>query len=65
MNNRDDLAWRTSSKSAGANCVEVALHNDHVHVRDSKDPNGPMLTVDRTAWRAFIAFVKETDLGDS
>jgi len=65
MNNRDGLAWRTSSKSSGGACVEAAPHNDHVHVRDSKDPDGVMLTFDRAAWGAFLAFVKETDLGDS
>jgi hypothetical protein len=64
MNNWDDLDWRTSTKSAGGNCVEVAPHNHHVHVRDSKDPDGPMLTVDGAAWRAFLASIKETDLGD-
>lgn len=64
MNNRDELAWRTSSKSAGGNCVDVAPHNDHVHVRDSKDPDGPMLTVDRAAWQAFIAFVKATEIDE-
>lgn len=64
MINRDELDWRTSSKSAGGNCVEVAPHNDHVHVCHSKDPDRPMLTVDRATWRAFIEFLKEIDLGD-
>ncbi|HEX9999715.1 MAG TPA: DUF397 domain-containing protein [Actinoplanes sp.] len=64
MNNRDDLAWRTSSKSASGNCVEVAAQAGQVYVRDSKDPDGPMLAFDREAWRAFIAFVREADFGD-
>ncbi|GAA2707130.1 DUF397 domain-containing protein [Actinoplanes palleronii] len=54
MNDRDDLVWRTSSKSGGGACVEVALDGNHVHVRDSKDPGGPVLTFDRPVWRAFI-----------
>jgi Domain of unknown function (DUF397) len=52
-----DAAWRTSSRSAnGGNCVEVARNlPGAVAVRDSKDPDGPTLTFDRAAWRAFIA----------
>ncbi|MFE7531761.1 DUF397 domain-containing protein [Kitasatospora sp. NPDC057542] len=30
-----------------------------VPVRDSKDPNGPALVFPATAWRAFIAAVRE------
>jgi hypothetical protein len=37
--------WRKSSKSnTGANCVEV--RNDLAAIRDSKNPDGPTLTVD-------------------
>lgn len=59
MCNRGDLTWRTSTRSAGGNCVEVAAHGDHVHVRDSKDPDGPMLTVDLQAWRDLVTFAVE------
>jgi hypothetical protein len=39
--------WRKSSKSnTGANCVEV--RHDLAAVRDSKNPDGPALTVDLT-----------------
>jgi hypothetical protein len=39
--------WRKSSKSdTGAQCVEV--RNDLAAVRDSKNPDGPTLTVDLT-----------------
>jgi hypothetical protein len=53
--------WRKSSRSGdnGGACVEVArnLHGV-VAVRDSKNPHGPVLTVDSAGWRAFIADVK-------
>ena len=50
--------WRKSSHSGsqGGNCVEVAAHPRAVHVRDSKDPDGPMLTFTTDAWAAFTAF---------
>jgi len=53
--------WRKSSRSAGnGNCVEVALRNDLVGVRDSKEAGeGPVLLFNGAAWRSFIESVKE------
>ena len=55
------LAWRkaTRSTSNGGNCVEVARNLPGiVAVRDSKDPHGPVLTLEAAGWRDFIADVK-------
>lgn len=51
--------WRKSSYSAdeGGQCVEVAAHPAAVHVRDSKNPEGPALSLPPTAWAAFTALV--------
>lgn len=53
--------WRKSRYSSGngGNCVEVALVGDTVAVRDSKDPNGPVLTFTRAEWAAFLAGAKD------
>ncbi|MBD9725829.1 DUF397 domain-containing protein [Streptomyces sp. NPDC013978] len=55
----DQLAWFKSSHSdnEGGDCVEVALSHARltVHVRDSKNPTGPTLTLPAPAWAAFIA----------
>ncbi|MFD8840616.1 DUF397 domain-containing protein [Streptomyces griseofuscus] len=53
-----DLRWFKSSYSGaeGGDCVEVATSRGTVHVRDSKAVTGPALTMDRTAWAAFIGF---------
>ncbi|MFD3612010.1 DUF397 domain-containing protein [Streptomyces atroolivaceus] len=50
--------WRKSSYSSeqGGACLEVATHPTAVHVRDSKAPEGPTVTVAPTAWSAFAAF---------
>ncbi len=37
----------------GGNCVEVAHTTNRVEVRDSKDPDGPRLTLTVTAWRTL------------
>lgn len=57
---RSAAAWRKSSRSGAANnCVEVADNLPRVvAVRDSKDPDGPVLVVARVAWAAFAAGVK-------
>ncbi|MFF3290676.1 DUF397 domain-containing protein [Streptomyces sp. NPDC003023] len=51
-----ELAWFKSSHSGaeGGDCVEVATGATTVHVRDSKDLNGPMLTVSPRAWAGFV-----------
>ena len=53
--------WRKSSYSGngGSNCVEVARDLPcTVAVRDSKDPHGPVLSMEPADWREFIAEVK-------
>jgi hypothetical protein len=49
--------WRKSSYSGseGGDCVEVAPCPHAVHIRDSKNPAGPILTLPPTAWAAFTA----------
>ncbi|WDZ87401.1 DUF397 domain-containing protein [Micromonospora cathayae] len=46
--------WRKSSHSGdeGA-CVEMAVIPPTVAIRDSKDPDGPVLLFAPTAWAAF------------
>ncbi|WP_406331701.1 DUF397 domain-containing protein [Streptomyces sp. NBC_00203] len=55
----DELKWFKSSYSDGEGgaCVEVALPTPHttIHIRDSKNPTGPELTVTAPAWTAFIS----------
>ncbi|MFJ9432877.1 DUF397 domain-containing protein [Streptomyces sp. NPDC101490] len=50
------LSWHKSSYSSGdsGDCVEVAACPSTVHVRDSKNPDGPQLTLDPTAWTKFL-----------
>lgn len=49
------LTWMKSSYSAGdgGQCVEVA-RTTHVHVRDSKRADGPMLSIGPAQWAAFV-----------
>ena len=56
QNLSDDLAWFKSSYSGseGGNCLEVAAHTSVIHIRDSKNPSGPVLTVSPGSWAAFL-----------
>jgi hypothetical protein len=56
------LRWRRSSYCSSGSCVEVAREPREVHVRDTKDPEGPSLVVSVEAWREFVASVKRGDL---
>jgi len=53
--------WRKSSYSGGngAACVEAAGGiSGMIVVRDSKDPDGPILAFTPAEWRAFLAQLK-------
>jgi hypothetical protein len=53
--------WQKSSYSGngGGNCVEVARNLPHVvAVRDSKNPDGPVLALTPAMWRNLIADLK-------
>ncbi|MFI2373375.1 DUF397 domain-containing protein [Streptomyces sp. NPDC018833] len=52
------LSWHKSSYSGGDgdSCVEVATCPDTVHVRDSKDTEGPRLALSPTSWSTFVPF---------
>ncbi|MGA5275332.1 DUF397 domain-containing protein [Streptomyces cellulosae] len=53
--------WRKStySNGDGGDCLEVCdAHTAVVPVRDSKVPDGPVLTVTAPAWTSFVASLK-------
>lgn len=54
--------WRKSSHSGsdGGACLELAAHPTAVHIRDSKNPDGPSLTLAPAAWTAFAGFAALT-----
>lgn len=51
--------WRKSSYSyANGSCVLIGQVTGAVAVRDSKDPDGPVLAFPEPAWGTFLAGVK-------
>lgn len=59
--------WLKSSASGDGSCVEVRLAPEHVHVRDTKNRQGHILTFTHVEWRAFVSGVRlgEFDLPPS
>lgn len=49
--------WHKACGSA-ANCVEISRDGTNVLVRDSKDPDGPVLVFDEGEWAAHIDAAK-------
>ncbi|MCF4139387.1 DUF397 domain-containing protein [Streptomyces sp. Tue 6430] len=57
-----ELAWFKSSYSdgnEGDSCVELAITPGTVHVRDSKNVDGPRLALTPDAWADFVAYTSE------
>jgi Domain of unknown function (DUF397) len=51
-------AWRKSTLSSLNGCVEVAVVDGRVAVRDSKDRGGPVLLFTPVEWAAFLGGVR-------
>ncbi|MEV7341647.1 DUF397 domain-containing protein [Streptomyces sp. NPDC093544] len=52
-----DLNWFKSSYSGsqGGECLEIATTPATIHIRDSKTPTAPTLSVTPTTWTIFLA----------
>ncbi|MDN3020446.1 DUF397 domain-containing protein [Streptomyces sp. S.PB5] len=55
----DELPWFKSSysSSGSGDCVEVAHTPATIHIRDSKNRQGPHLTASPTTWTDFVTSV--------
>ncbi|WP_308167349.1 DUF397 domain-containing protein [Catellatospora tritici] len=62
--NNVDASWAESGRSdaGGGQCVEVLFGADTVAIRDSGDPDGPMLAFSRGSWQSFLDAIKLGDL---
>ncbi|WP_316744435.1 DUF397 domain-containing protein [Streptomyces sp. MK7] len=58
-----ELRWFKSSYSSSSNgndCLEVAPTPTTIHIRDSKNTDGPRLAVPPAAWAHFIAYASRS-----
>ena len=55
-----DLNWiKATASGTEGQCVQMAGENGAVHVRDSKNPHGPMLTFTRAEFAAWLDGAKK------
>jgi Domain of unknown function (DUF397) len=61
----DGLKWRKSSRSTRPNneCVEVAVTEHDVFVRDSKNADGGRLKFGPLGWKNFLCAAKSGEYG--
>jgi hypothetical protein len=51
----DATRWIKARKStSNGSCVEARRHGEHIELRDSKDPSGPVLRFTSAEWDAFL-----------
>jgi hypothetical protein len=58
MTESSNLVWQRSSYCSTGTCVEVALSDENIILRDSKNKEGPTLTFQPSEWNAFLNGVK-------
>ena len=55
------IEWRKSTASNSGACVEVAVVDGSVLIRDSANPNGAVLELPPVAWSFFLARARSTN----
>ncbi|MEW2356876.1 DUF397 domain-containing protein [Spirillospora sp. NPDC029432] len=63
MEELNEVIWRKARRSYddGDQCVEVASLAGGVAFRDSKDPAGPKVTIERVRFRRLIEVMKQAE----
>jgi hypothetical protein len=51
--------WRKSKRCSSSACIEVAKVAGDYLIRDSKDPDGSVLTFSEQEWTAFVEGVAD------
>ena len=58
---QSDITWHKSTASASGGCVEVAVVDDSVLVRNSRHPLGSVLSFTCQEWVAFLEGVNNEE----
>jgi hypothetical protein len=56
-----DLNWHAALACNGGACIRVAPLGNNILIGDSKNPNGPILTYNRSEWHAFVTGIRQGD----
>ena len=60
---RDDsgITWYTALSCDAGSCVQVAADRDTVLVRNSRQPDGPLIEYTPEEWHEFVSGIKKGD----
>ncbi|MFI1423172.1 DUF397 domain-containing protein [Streptomyces sp. NPDC020731] len=47
-----------STEPGTVQCVECAIRDDRIHLRDSKDAEGPVIAVGHGSWVPFVRTIR-------
>lgn len=58
---QSSMTWVKSRRCESSACVEAAASSEMIHIRQSADPSGPVLSFSRQEWLAFLGGVLDGD----
>jgi predicted secreted Zn-dependent protease len=57
----DSITWHTALSCESGACVEVAANQNTILIRNSREPDGPLIEYTAEEWHAFVSGVKKGD----
>ena len=57
----DSITWHTALSCESGACVEVAANQNTILIRNSRQPDGPLIEYTSEEWHAFVSGVKKGD----
>ena len=57
----NSLTWLTALSCESGACVEVAANQNTILIRNSRQPDGPLIEYTPEEWHAFVSGVKKGD----
>jgi hypothetical protein len=64
MESRERI-WQKARGCESSECIEVAREGELVLLRNSADPNGPVLTATSQEWAVFVHAVRLQEFGEA
>ena len=57
----NSLPWLTALSCDGGACVQVAADQDTILIRNSRQPDGPLVEYTPEEWHEFVSGIKKGD----
>jgi predicted secreted Zn-dependent protease len=58
------LIWHTALNCDGGTCVQVAADQNAILIRNSRQPDGPLVEYTPEEWHEFVSGIKKGDFDD-